>query len=72
MIRTSSNHLSALPTEQESYEISYQKNNDVSHSGNDVVIEKEMAAIGDTSRRLSLDMSIERMFQRMFISSLKG
>lgn len=56
----------------ESYEISHQFNSEVSHSGNDVMIEKEMATIGDTSRRLSFDTNIERMFHRMYISSLKG
>ena len=72
MARTASNHLSASPTDADTYDVSYQKNSDVSHSGNDVALEKEMAMIGDTSRRLSFDTSVERMFHHMFISSLKG
>lgn len=69
---TSPGHLTASQGQSDSYQISYQGNNEVSQNGNDVIIEKEMATIGDTSRRLNFDTNIERMFQRMYISSLKG
>ena len=72
MATTSAGHLTASPGQSDSYQISHQSNNDASQNGNDVMIEKEMATIGDTSRRLNFDTSIERMFQRMYISSLKG
>ena len=72
LARTSSQHLSASGTQVQDSQISYQNNSDISHSGNDVKIEKEMATIGDTTRRLTFDANIERMFHRMYISSLKG
>jgi flagellar basal-body rod protein FlgB len=54
------------------YEVSPQTNTEVKSSGNDVSIDKEMEAIGDTSRQFAADLNLERMFQRMYISSLKG
>ncbi|MBG1233199.1 hypothetical protein [Aestuariivirga litoralis] len=74
LTRTSAAHMSVsgddstMPT----YETAFQNNTDVSHSGNDVVIEKEMSTIGDTSRMLAFDTGIERMFQRMYMSSVKA
>ena len=72
LAQTSPGHLSASGTQAQDFEISNQDNSDVSHGGNDVMIEKEMATIGDTTRRMSFDINIERMFHRMYISSLKG
>lgn len=72
LVLTSPGHLSASGTQAQDFEISNQDNSDVSHAGNDVVIEKEMATIGDTTRRMNFDINIERMFHRMYISSLKG
>jgi flagellar basal-body rod protein FlgB len=54
------------------YDISLQRNVDVSHSGNDVSIEKEMQSVGDTSRQMSFDVSLAKLFHRMYVSSLKG
>jgi flagellar basal-body rod protein FlgB len=75
LARTSPMHLSVSGGTDDgspTYETSLQNNTDVSHSGNDVVIEKEMATLGDTSRMMAFDAGIERTFQRMYMSSVKA
>jgi len=44
---------------------------DKSYSGNDVTLEKELMALGDTGRMMALDAGIARSFHRMILSSLK-
>ena len=58
--------------DEPTYDISPQKNTEVKDSGNDVNMDKEMSEIGETSRQFSVDMNLERTFQRMFLASLKG
>ena len=65
-------HLAPTPSDQPSYAISPQHNSDMKTSGNDVAIDKEMQEIGDTSRQFAADINLEKVFQRMFLSSLKG
>ncbi len=72
LAKTSSSHLNGSTDPSGDYEVSFQNNQDVSHSGNDVVLEKEMATIGDTSRQMSFDTGIARMFQHMYLMSVKS
>lgn len=54
------------------YEIRDQHNTDATHSGNDVVIEKEMLNVGETSRQFTFDTAIAKIFHRMMMSSVKS
>ena len=54
------------------YEIRDQHNSDSTHSGNDVVIEKEMLNVGETSRQFTFDTAIAKIFHRMMMSSVKS
>jgi flagellar basal-body rod protein FlgB len=69
---TNSSHLQAYARTAESYGTDLQLNEDISHSGNDVNIEKEMQSVGDTSRQMSFDISLAKIFHHMYLSSLKG
>jgi len=64
--------LSAGDIADRAYSVIDQRNAEVKHSGNDVSIDKEMSEIGDTSRQFATDMNLEKTFQRMYLSSLKG
>jgi flagellar basal-body rod protein FlgB len=55
-----------------SYEIVPQRNLDVSHSGNDVMIEKEMRRLGENVRGMSYDTNVARAFHRMILQSVKA
>lgn len=44
---------------------------DTSHSGNSVTLEAELLKTGENGRMQALDTNIQRMFQRMLLSSLK-
>jgi flagellar basal-body rod protein FlgB len=72
MAQTSPGHMTADPAQASKYEVAFQNNAEASLSGNDVTLEKEMATIGDSSRMFAFDTALERTFQRMFISSVKG
>lgn len=74
MARTSPMHMSIAGDDGGSatYEATFQNNSDVSHSGNDVVIEKEMATLGDTSRMMAFDTGLEKTFQRIYMQSVKA
>ena len=75
MARTSPMHMSVSGDADDAsttYETSFQNNTDVSHSGNDVVIEKEMSTLGDSSRMMAFDTGIEKMFQRLYLTSVKA
>jgi flagellar basal-body rod protein FlgB len=49
-----------------------QNNHDISLSGNDVMLEKEMRVIGENARLFNFDVGLLKSFQRMLISSVKG
>jgi len=75
MARTSPMHMSVSGDADgsfQTYDTQLQNNTDVSHSGNDVVIEKEMATLGDTSRMMAFDTGIEKTFQRIYMQSVKA
>lgn len=72
MASTQPGHITTNSSAETTYDVSPQKNAEIKVSGNDVSIDKEMEAIGDTSRQFAADMNLERLFQRMYISSLKG
>jgi flagellar basal-body rod protein FlgB len=65
-------HLQDLTQTVYQYEANPQRNIDVSHSGNDVSIEKEMQSVGETSRQMAFDVCLSKLFHRMYVSSLKG
>lgn len=44
---------------------------DVSHSGNSVTLEQELLTVGENGRLQAFDSNIQRVFQRMLLSSLK-
>ena len=64
--------ISANDTGSVDYDISPHKNTEVKSSGNDVNMDQEMSEVGETSRQFSVDMNLEKTFQRMFLASLKG
>jgi flagellar basal-body rod protein FlgB len=72
MVGTQFGHVALADSNVGKYDISPQKNTEVKGSGNDVSIDKEMEVIGDTSRQFAADLNLERIFQRMYISSVKG
>jgi flagellar basal-body rod protein FlgB len=46
--------------------------NDQSHSGNDVVMEVELRALGENARGMMIDTSLAKLFHRLTMTSLKG
>jgi flagellar basal-body rod protein FlgB len=72
MARTQPGHVTSSTAAENTYDVSSQKNAEIKVSGNDVSIDKEMQVIGDTSRQFAVDLNLEKLFQRMYISSLKG
>lgn len=49
-----------------------QNNSEVTLSGNDVVIEKEMRVVGENARLFNFDVGLMKSFHRMILTSLKG
>lgn len=49
-----------------------QANDEASHSGNDVMMEKELASVGEASRGLAFDSGLSKLFHRMVLASVKG
>lgn len=49
-----------------------QNNLDVSHSGNDVMLEKELSSVGEASRGMAFDSGLAKLFHRMILTSVKG
>ncbi len=49
-----------------------QSNEEVTLSGNDVVMEKEMRTTGENSRLFSFDIGLLKSFHRMLLTSVKG
>lgn len=73
LMRTDSAHI--LPTAQagiEDYEVTEQVTSDETHSGNNVIVENEMKTIGDSTRFVSSDTAIYKIFHRMTIAAAKG
>jgi flagellar basal-body rod protein FlgB len=54
------------------FEVVYSNNSDVSYSGNDVSLEREMKKLGESSLAFSFDTSVMRLFHQMTLMSLKG
>jgi flagellar basal-body rod protein FlgB len=44
---------------------------DTSHSGNSVTLEAELLKVGENGRMQAFDTNLQRVFQRMLLSSLK-
>lgn len=68
---TNENHLSASGANSSILDIEHKPSNDESHSRNNVVLEDEMRVIGDTSRQISMETALYRIFHRMTLSSVK-
>jgi flagellar basal-body rod protein FlgB len=49
-----------------------QNNREVTLSGNDVVIEKEMRVVGENAKLFNFDVGLLKSFHRMVLTSLKG
>jgi flagellar basal-body rod protein FlgB len=69
---TNVRHISGSVAPSGEFETLLQRNIDVSHSGNDVMIEKELKSLGETSRAFAFDSSIAKIFHRMMMTSVKG
>ncbi|NJM28840.1 MAG: flagellar basal body rod protein FlgB [Rhizobiales bacterium] len=54
------------------FEVVFSRNPDVSHSGNDVSLEREMKKIGESSLAFAFDTSVSKIFHRMTMMSVKG
>ena len=65
-------HISAASMNLRSFEGENAGAWDVSYSGNDVALERELTKAGDTSRMMGLDTNLMRSFHRMILSSLKA
>lgn len=68
---TSAGHLSASGADFSAFDVEYKPSNGESHSKNNVVVEDEMRVIGETSRQISMETALYRIFHRMTLSSLK-
>jgi flagellar basal-body rod protein FlgB len=54
------------------FETVLSQNPDVSHSGNDVSLEREMKKVGESSLAFAFDTGISKMFHRMLLMASKG
>lgn len=68
---TNENHLSASGANFPALDIEHKPSKDESHSRNNVVLEDEMRVIGETSRQISMETALYRIFHRMTLSSVK-
>jgi flagellar basal-body rod protein FlgB len=68
---TNAGHQSATSASSSTFGIEYKTSDDERHSKNNVVLEDEMRVIGETSRQISMETSLYRIFHRMTLSSLK-
>jgi flagellar basal-body rod protein FlgB len=68
---TNAGHQNASSARSSTFDIEYKPSDDETHSQNNVVLEDEMRVIGETSRQISMETSLYRIFHRMTISSLK-
>jgi flagellar basal-body rod protein FlgB len=65
-------HVQPKSASQGDYGVRFQGNKEVSLSGNDVIMEKEMRTAGENTRLYSIDISLIKTFHRMLLSSVKG
>jgi flagellar basal-body rod protein FlgB len=68
---TNAGHQSAPGASSSTFDVEYKPSDDEAHSKNNVVLEEEMRVIGETSRQISMETSLYRIFHRMTLSSLK-
>jgi flagellar basal-body rod protein FlgB len=74
LLATDKNHFGivgngAVTTESE---IVFTENTDIAHSGNSVVLEREMKKVGETASDFAFDASILKLFHRLTLLSVKG
>lgn len=55
-----------------SFESVLSAGSDVTHSGNNVNLEREMKKVGETGLSFSFDTSVSKVFHRMLLASVKG
>jgi flagellar basal-body rod protein FlgB len=69
---SSSRHLQAPNLTTAGHTSQLQNNDEATLSGNDVVMEKEMRAAGESTRLFSFDIGLLRSFHRMLLTSVKA
>jgi flagellar basal-body rod protein FlgB len=72
LLKTNAAHIQPGSSAASGYDSQLQNNDEMSLSGNDVVMEKEMRTIGDNARLYTFDIGLMKSFQRMLLSSVKG
>lgn len=72
MVRNNPAHLGNTRTMQSGFVSQGQDNEEVTLSGNDVVMEKEMRVVGENSRLFAFDIGLLKSFHRMLLASVKG
>ena len=72
MARTSPDHLSPDGTTDASFETTAADAWQTTASGNSVSIDQEMIKADEVNRSMSLDLSVERTFQRMLLTSVRS
>jgi flagellar basal-body rod protein FlgB len=50
----------------------FSQNPDISHSGNNVSLEREMKKVGESSLAFAFDTGVSRIFHRMLLMASKG
>lgn len=68
---TNTAHLSTSGHDKAAVDVELKESIDEAHSKNNVVLEEEMRVIGETSRQISMETALYRMFHRMTLTSLK-
>lgn len=69
---TNSSHLGTTAPGSHAYSIVDKPALDETHSGNNVSLEGEMRTIGESSRMMSIDTSLYKLFHRMVLTSIKA
>jgi flagellar basal-body rod protein FlgB len=69
---THARHMQPVDQPTSGFGTRFQKNEETSLSGNDVVIEKEMRVTGENARLYSFDIGLLKSFHRMLLMSVKS
>ncbi len=69
---TKPGHLGASKMGDQGYSLINKATIDENQSGNNVSLEDEMRTLGDSTRQMSMDTSIYKLFHRMILASVKA
>jgi len=72
MAQTHALHMDNVQSPLESATRQVEKNREITHSGNNVVVEDELMKGSEAGRDMSLNTSIVRSFHRMMLMTVKG